>query len=133
MFGYVQVRKAELKVKDYELYHSFYCGLCHELKERHGIKGQITLTYDCTFLVMLLSSLYELEVEKKTCRCIVHPAKKHALSITDASRYCADMNVLLSLYHFKDKERVCLSVPWHSQSHERTGSSGKDGCSRRIG
>ena len=102
MFGYVQIRKPELKVKDYELYHSFYCGLCHELKERHGLKGQITLTYDCTFLVMLLSSLYELEAEKKTCRCIVHPAKKHALCITDASRYCADMNVLLSWYHFKD-------------------------------
>ena len=102
MFGYVQVRKAELKVKDYELYHSFYCGLCHALKDGHGLKGQITLTYDCTFLVMLLSSLYELDVEKSMSRCIVHPAKKHAMSVTDASRYCADMNVLLSWYHFKD-------------------------------
>ena len=70
MFGYVQVRKAELKVKDYELYHSFYCGLCHALKDGHGLKGQITLTYDCTFLVMLLSSLYELDVEKSMSRCI---------------------------------------------------------------
>lgn len=102
MFGYVQVRKAELKVKDYELYHSFYCGLCHALKDGHGLKGQITLTYDCTFLVMLLSSLYELDVEESMSRCIVHPAKKHAVSVTDASRYCADMNVLLSWYHFKD-------------------------------
>ncbi len=102
MFGYVQIRKSELKVRDYELYHSFYCGLCHELKERHGLKGQITLTYDCTFLVILLSSLYELEAEKKKSRCLVHPAKKHEMLMTDASRYCADMNVLLSWYHFKD-------------------------------
>lgn len=110
MFGYVQIRKAELKVKDYELYHSFYCGLCHTLKELHGLKGQITLTYDCTFLVMLLSSLYELPVTKGRSRCIVHPAKKHEQSVTDASRYCADMNVLLSWYHFKDDREDDKSI-----------------------
>lgn len=102
MFGYVQIRKPELKIKDYELYHSFYCGLCGALKERHGLRGQITLTYDCTFLVMLLSSLYELKVITRRSRCLMHPAKKHMESFTAASAYCADMNVLLSWYHFAD-------------------------------
>ena len=54
MFGYITVNRPELKIKDYDTYHSFYCGLCHILYERFGLRGQVTLTYDMTFLVMLL-------------------------------------------------------------------------------
>lgn len=46
MFGYVRIRKAEMKVKDYETYHGFYCGLCHILKQKYGFLGQMTLTYE---------------------------------------------------------------------------------------
>jgi Family of unknown function (DUF5685) len=59
MFGYVTIDKPELKIKEYNRYHAYYCGLCHTLKERHGWIGQMTLTYDMTFLVLLLTSLYE--------------------------------------------------------------------------
>lgn len=44
MFGYVVMNRPEIKFKDYDLYRSFYCGLCRELRERYGISGQITLT-----------------------------------------------------------------------------------------
>ena len=50
MFGYVTINKAELKVKDYDKYHAFYCGLCHALTKRYGRLGQFTLTYDMTFI-----------------------------------------------------------------------------------
>ena len=53
MFGYVTVNRPELKVKDLELYRSYYCGLCAELYRRHGRFGQILLSYDCTFLLLL--------------------------------------------------------------------------------
>ena len=56
MFGYVQIRKPELKIKDYTVYHGFYCGLCERLRQRYGFKGQITLTYDMTFMTLFLSS-----------------------------------------------------------------------------
>ena len=59
MFGYVTINKAELKVKDYDRYHAFYCGLCHALNKRYGRLGQFTLTYDMTFVTLLLTSLYE--------------------------------------------------------------------------
>jgi hypothetical protein len=39
MFGFVRPYKDELKVKDYELFKSVYCGLCHSLKKRCGIAG----------------------------------------------------------------------------------------------
>ena len=42
MFGYVMVNKPEMKVKDFERYHSFYCGLCHELIKVYGPVGQAT-------------------------------------------------------------------------------------------
>ena len=72
MFGYVMVNKPEMKVKDFERYHSFYCGLCHELKKLYGPVGQATLTYDMTFLVMLLSDLYDVKDEERCCRCMMN-------------------------------------------------------------
>ena len=49
MFGYVLVNKPELKIREFETYRSYYCGLCHALKERHGLAGRMTLNYDMTF------------------------------------------------------------------------------------
>ena len=59
MFGYVTVCEPELKVKDLKKYRAYYCGLCRTLKEDYGFMGQMTLMYDMTFAVILLSSLYE--------------------------------------------------------------------------
>ena len=56
MFGYVVLNKPEIKFKDFDMYRSFYCGLCRELRERYGISGQITLSYDMTFVILLLSA-----------------------------------------------------------------------------
>ncbi len=102
MFGYVRVRKPELKIKDYDIYRGFYCGLCNCLKERYGLKGRVTLTYDATFLTIFLSSLHGLKAKSRKCRCVVHPAVKHREYITEASLYAADMNILLSWYHLID-------------------------------
>ena len=55
MFGYIAINKAEMKFKDFDVYHSYYCGLCKRLKERYGRRGQMTLSYDMTFLILLLT------------------------------------------------------------------------------
>lgn len=102
MFGYVVMNQGEMKFKDYDMYHSYYCGLCRSLKEAGGACSQLTLSYDTTFLVLLLSALYELEPEEKTCRCLAHPAKKHLERTNDAARYCADMNIILTYYKCMD-------------------------------
>ena len=54
MFGYIVMNKPEIKMKDFDMYRSFYCGLCRELREKYGISGQITLSYDMTFVILLL-------------------------------------------------------------------------------
>ena len=102
MFGYVQIRKPELKIKDFEVYQGFYCGLCMVLKEKYGFLGELTLTYDMTFLVLLLSSVYDLKTERKVERCLVHPARKHLKLYNAATEYAADLNIILSYYHFLD-------------------------------
>jgi hypothetical protein len=102
MFGYVQTRKAELKIKDYELYRSFYCGLCRAIKERGGNVKRLSLSYDCTFLALLLSSLYDAEVSETRCRCLLHPGKNHTERRTVYTDYAADINLLLSYAHFLD-------------------------------
>lgn len=102
MFGYVQILKPELKIKDYGTYHAFYCGLCERLKAKYGITGRIILTYDMTFLIMLLSSVYNIKCKQEKRHCIVHPVKKHKILYNKVTEYCADMSILLSYYKCLD-------------------------------
>ena len=102
MFGYIIINKAEMKFKDFDLYHSYYCGLCRVLKEKYGKRGQMTLSYDMTFLLMLLTGLYEPEPEKGSCKCIAHPFENHPTTINEYTEYVADMNIILSYYKCKD-------------------------------
>ena len=102
MFGYVLVNKPELKIKDFEKYRSYYCGLCHALGEMHGMAGRLTLNYDMTFLIMILTDLYETEETITYGRCPLHPARKHCARRSPVTDYCADMCVLLAYYKCKD-------------------------------
>ena len=102
MFGYITVNEDELKIKDFKRYRSYYCGLCKTLKDRYGIKGQATLSFDMTFLVILLTGLYEPATLSIDGSCALHPFKKHEVRKNDFSEYVADMNIILSYYKCKD-------------------------------
>ncbi len=102
MFGYVTVYKPELKIKDFEKYKGYYCGLCRSLKSEYGISGQLTLTYDMTFAIILLTSLYESETKCSNHRCVVHPIYKKMMLQNEISEYAAAMNVILAYYHLED-------------------------------
>ncbi len=110
MFGYITVYDKELKIKDYELYRSYYCGLCHVLKKQYGRTGQMLLNYDMTFLLLLLTGLYEPEEQSFEGRCIVHPARKHAFRTNEFTQYAADMTVLLACEKARDDWRDEHSV-----------------------
>lgn len=102
MFGYVTANKPELKIREFTRYKGFYCGLCRRLHKQHGRLGQMTLTYDMTFLVLLLSSLYEPTTKEEKRRCLIHPAKKQYMLYNEITDYAADMNILLTHDHLAD-------------------------------
>ena len=102
MFGYIIANKAELKLKDYEKYREYYCGVCNSLKERYGIVSGLSLSYDVTFLAILLSALYESETIRQSKHCIVHPVNKHFYFSNDMIDYAADMCLLLSYFKCLD-------------------------------
>lgn len=102
MFGYITINKAELKFKEFDVYHSYYCGLCRKLKEKYGVFGQATLSYDMTFLIILLTGLYDSKTTVKGYKCIAHPFAKQCARINEYTEYVADMNILLSYYKCKD-------------------------------
>lgn len=102
MFGYVTMNMEELKIKDYRTYQSFYCGICRELRDRHGQLSRVTLTYDMTFLAILLTGLYEPDQKLEKHFCPLHPGRKRLCRKSEVTAYAADMNLLLCYYNLLD-------------------------------
>lgn len=102
MFGYIVINKAEMKFKDYDIYHSYYCGLCRRLRECYGIRGQMTVSFDMTFLVLLLTGLYEPDTVKDAGNCAAHPLRKHTFRTNLYTDYAAAVNIILSYYKCRD-------------------------------
>ncbi len=105
MFGYIGVNKDELKIKEWNRYNAYYCGLCHSLKDVAGTKARISVSYDMTFLAMLLDDLYDCAKEEGKCRCVVHPLQKRPFVKGEASLYAAKMNLLLCYDNLLDDWR----------------------------
>lgn len=103
MFGYININKKQLSEDDYHTYQSYYCGLCQTLKKNCGARGQMLLNYDMTFLIVLLTGLYEPQDEQsETFTCAVHPAKKRKCCINAITDYAADMNIILAYHNLVD-------------------------------
>ena len=102
MFGYVIANPDALTPEQLARYKSCYCGLCRNLKKRHGQLSRLTLTYDMTFLVLLLESMYEPDMRTGEERCAAHPVHPHMWSESDITDYAADMNILLAYQNLMD-------------------------------
>lgn len=102
MFGYLAASAELLEQEQFERYRACYCGLCRSLKERHGQLSRLTLNYDMTFLILLLSSLYEPEEKQGTDVCAVHPRTARAWWQNEATDYAADMNLALAYLKCRD-------------------------------
>ena len=102
MFGYITADPSQVDDVQRQRYSGCYCGLCRTLQKRHGLLGRMTLTYDMTFVVILLSALYELPTQKGTTRCVIHPVQKQQVRKNAATEYGADMNILLTYYKCRD-------------------------------
>ena len=103
MFGYIMPEKPELKIKEFEIYRAYYCGVCKSIGKRHGQIKRMTLTYDAAFLAMLLCSILNIETKLVRERCIVHPNKKSFVTYNEIIDYSSDINIILAYNNIKDK------------------------------
>lgn len=114
MFGYIIANKPELKIKEYDIYRSYYCGLCKALGKNGGQTARLSLSYDMTFIYMVLSSLYEPKMRQNMEHCILHPVTKRMVTKNEIADYVADMSVLMTYLKgrddWKDRETIKKSI-----------------------
>ncbi len=103
MFGYIMPEKPELKIKEFDVYRAYYCGVCKAIGKRHGQVKRLTLTYDAAFLAMLLCSVLKIETKMVRENCLVHPLKKSFVTYNEIIDYSSDINIILAYNNIKDK------------------------------
>lgn len=125
MFGYIRILKDELRVREYNMFRSYYCGLCKTLKSEYGFASRMGLSYDVTFLALMLSSINDKDTNILPERCIVSPFNKKPIAQkTDALSYSAAVNVMLSYLKLSDdwrdehslKALFCMPLFWRAKT-----------------
>lgn len=130
MFGYVRPQKSELLVREFEQYRGVYCALCKQLGKSYGAISRMTLSYDCTFLAMLLMGLSGSPAGFETGRCVVNPLKKCTYCTGERKEliYAAALSVTMIWRKLKDdladdrlpgKLRACLILPLLARAHKK--------------
>lgn len=102
MFGYVRPCRPELKCRELDLYKSTYCGLCCTLRQRYGMLAPMFLSYDMTFLAILLETPQEVPTY---CRGRCHAnlcITKSRVAPSDALNLAADYTVILAWFGLQD-------------------------------
>lgn len=104
MFGYVEPDKPELKIREFDVFRGYYCSLCKTIGRRFGQVPRLSLSYDLTFLYIMLDSTDLFPIRGKMERCIAHPLKKRYVVTSNIfAEYASDMNIILTYYNLKDK------------------------------
>lgn len=130
MFGYLQIQKSELLVREFEAYKAVYCGLCKQMGKDYSFLTRFSLSYDCTFYAMLLMSVKRSCTGFKDGRCRCNPLKKckYAVSENDSYSKASAFSVISVYYKLKDdltdskflkKLLVRLTLPFFSHWHKK--------------
>lgn len=127
MFGYINIDKGELKVKDYESYRAVYCSLCKVLGKEYTFLSRFLLSYDMTYFSLLLLSGEECALCTKRGRCRFNPAKTCNYLCGDNTHEvlskASALTVITSYYKLRDsiddsnafaKFPLYLSLPFFS-------------------
>ena len=103
MFGYVKIRRGELRVREYEYYRASYCGLCRSMGKCTGQCSRFALSYDFAFLANVRMALAGTVPQFRRRRCVAHPLHKRTmLEPNDELMYCADAAAVLAFEKCRD-------------------------------
>jgi len=102
MLGYVQIFKPELKVREYEVYMGYYCGVCKYIGKEYGQLPRMVLSYDAVFLALLLACVDEEPDAPSQEHCVVHHIREKTVIRNRAVEYAGDVMLLLAWYKMLD-------------------------------
>ena len=105
MFGTILIDQKKLDKKFLQGYRAAYCGLCQSLSKTYGKLGEKTLSYDLTFLVLLLESVDKNPIKVEQVNCTMHPFRKISYFTDTYCDYAADMNFYLAYLKVLDDIR----------------------------
>ncbi|KNF09968.1 hypothetical protein CLPU_1c01330 [Gottschalkia purinilytica] len=103
MFGYVIPYKSELKMKEYNMFRAYYCGLCKAMGKEANQMVRMGLNYDLTFMGLLLSSIQEDRSQITFEGCIANPFKKKPIvQMNNALKYTSNISTMLIYFKLID-------------------------------
>ena len=103
MFGYVLPVKSELKVRELERFRAVYCGLCQEIRRQYGVYHTLFLSYDMTFLALILSACASEDPGEEAMRCAVRGFRsQNIVCPSDPLRIVVQESVLLVKHKLLD-------------------------------
>ncbi len=102
MFGYVKIRRGDLRVKEFECYKAIYCGLCHHQKKLSR-RLRYSLSYDMVFLALLRIGTAGERLSFSKKRCLAHPFRPRlTVESSESLRYTAGVSAILLYYKLID-------------------------------
>lgn len=103
MFGYVRTDTPYLFIKDQTLYQAMYCGLCKGIAQVCGHTARMGLSYDVTFLSVILHNIKGIDVKIEKSHCLTHCIRsKKMADVDELTRQLGAFNTCLAYYKYTD-------------------------------
>ncbi|MBQ2769385.1 MAG: hypothetical protein IJF44_05380 [Clostridia bacterium] len=103
MFGYIRTDTPYLYIKDDILYKAMYCGVCKGIAEVCGHKARMGLSYDTTFLSVVMHNIAGQDVEIEKSHCLTHCIRVRPMAAVDElTRKIGALNTALVYYKYTD-------------------------------
>ena len=97
--------KPELKIREFDVYRAFYCGVCKSIGKTFGQLPRFALINETASLAIILTACSGQSdfLDINQSKCIAHPIRKRpCASGSQAITYAACVNVLLAYHKLMD-------------------------------
>ena len=103
MFGYVRTDTPYLYIKDEKLYKAMYCGVCKGIADVCGHGARMGLSFDVTFLSVLLHNVAGVDVKIEKSHCLTHCIRSREMAnVDEMTRQIGALNAILVYYKYTD-------------------------------
>ena len=103
MFGYLRADTPYLYMKDNVLYRAMYCGVCKGISDVCGQTARMGLSYDVTFLSVIMHNILGEDVKIEKSHCLTHCIRSRQMAeVDELTRQLGALNTVLVYYKYTD-------------------------------